>query len=579
MQRKLFVKRFFKYFLLLIIPTLLAFFISFFITNSQVDKGMDAQAENTLSNVNTNLNLVLSGVMYQNNLLTNNTYMLISLKSLLRGQEKLSYRDMVYLRNIRAMMDSIVQSYPYIQSVYLYLEGYERFYSSSDKITYMENTEDKGWLDGYHRMDPETERYMNARAVDSGQEENVLTIYQRMLLHDGVIVMNINVDKYCELLESILSNDYETVLYMGRDGAILFEWNLQDEAVRQISLNDVLENDNDWIKIGKKRYLLHKAYNEQYGIYTVSLVSMQARMAGILPVLRLFFMMIIINTVAMLLLAYFTTRSRFKQLYYMIQVFDEAEKAVYPKEPRHDVKDEYDVILNNIIYLFLKNVAIDRDLKERRYAQEVAELKALQLQINPHFLFNTLQTVQFEIQGAAPNLKRASEALDNLSDILKYSLADSRETISLREEIKYLKKYVEIQKMRFGDKFIIYYDIEEKLKNFQVLRMMLQPLVENSISHGIRYISGRGYIKVKVFCRNGRVFFSVIDTGAGLSGEECRSLNCSVRNLENQHIGLANVNNRLVLQYDESAGLHIYSKKGMGTAVTFSLPYESVKIE
>ena len=104
--------------------------------------------------------------------------------------------------------------------------------------------------------------------------------------------------------------------------------------------------------------------------------------------------------------------------------------------------------MNNIIYLFLNTVKLQTELTEKRHNQEVAELTALQLQINPHFLFNTLQTLQFQVQSSASS-EESVTILEYLSDILKYALADATETISLREELLYLKKYVAIQKIPF----------------------------------------------------------------------------------------------------------------------------------
>ena len=137
-------------------------------------------------------------------------------------------------------------------------------------------------------------------------------------------------------------------------------------------------------------------------------------------------------------LAYTTTVRTFRQIEYMIQVFYDAESGIYPSGPRQEVKDEYDILMNNIIYLFLNTVKLQTELTEKRHNQEVAELTALQLQINPHFLFNTLQTLQFQIQSKASS-EESVTILEYLSDILKYALAEATEMISLREELLYLK--------------------------------------------------------------------------------------------------------------------------------------------
>lgn len=225
MQSKFFIRRFLRYFLLLIIPTFLVFMISFFMVNIQIDDSLDTRAKNTLSNVNTNLNFVVSNVVFQNSQLTNNPYTLVSLKAAPSGQLS-SLSDAIYHRNIKTMLNSIIQVYPYIQSVYLYLDGFDRYFSSVDGIVDFQNKEEFGWWRRYSRMAPDMDNSMEARTMTiNGKERQVLTIYQRMLLQDGVVVMNIDVDKYRAQLDSILTKDFETVLYVNEDNEILFSWN------------------------------------------------------------------------------------------------------------------------------------------------------------------------------------------------------------------------------------------------------------------------------------------------------------------------------------------------------------------
>lgn len=134
--------------------------------------------------------------------------------------------------------------------------------------------------------------------------------------------------------------------------------------------------------------------------------------------------------------------------------------------------------MKNIIYLFLQKVRLDKELETQKEEERIAEITALQAQINPHFLFNTLQSIQFEIRQKEGNDSKIAEITEELSDILKYALGDPKQQVWLSEEIQYLKRYVNIQKMRFGDKFILYYEIEENLKEHHVFRLLLQPIVE-----------------------------------------------------------------------------------------------------
>lgn len=583
MQKKFFMKRFRNYCLLLIIPTFIVFLISFVVVNEQINKELDSRARNTLSNINTNLDFVVSSVVFQNDQLTNNSYMVLALKKLFKREPNIQYSDAIYLRNIKTMMQSIIQSYPYIQSVYLYLDGYDSFFSSQDGVMQFSGEEDQAWRQIYFNMDKGAKNQLESRVITfNGKKKQVLTIYQRMLLLDGTVVMNLDVERYQELLDKILLNEEETVLFYNQDGGLLFSWSAGREGVpEEFRLSDyqIEKKQNKWINVGGKPYLLHTEFNNQYSLNLVSLISFEAKTSRIFQMLKLFGLIFFINSVAMLFLAYFTTKRTFKQLYYMIQVFHDAESGIYPTEPKTEMRDEYDVIMNNIIYLFLQTVRLNTSLVQKQHEQEVAELTALQLQINPHFLFNTLQNVQMEIRKLDQDTGQANRILDYLSDILKYALADPMEKISLKEEVQYLKKYVAIQSFRFGEHFIAYYEIEEELMEMRVFRLMLQPLVENSILHGIRHKEGKGYVKVRIFKRNSRIHFRVVDNGVGMSKEELLNLKHSMEEINVYHIGLANVNSRLKLHFGEEAGIGIRSKKNWGCVMEFVLSEQDVSQE
>lgn len=573
MQTRFFMRRLKNYFLLLIIPTFLAFLVSLAVVNAQINKELDSRAKNTLSNVNTNLDFVVSSVAFQNDQLTNNSYMVLALKKLLRRDADIQYSDAIYLRNIKTMLQSITQSYPYIHSVYLYLDGYDSFFSSGDGVLEFTNEEDRAWRQIYRCMDKEAQNQIESRYItDNGKPKQVLTICQRMLLLDGAVVMNLDVGKYRELLDNILPDGDETVLFYNRKGMPLFVWPEESETIVRDSFDSLPEKkENRWITVDGKKYLLHREFNSRYSLNLVSLISFEAKTARVVQILKVFGLIFLANSGAMLLLAYFTTKRNFRQLYDVVEVFHEAENGVYPTEPKTEMRDEYDVILNNIIYLFLQTVRLNASLVQKQHEQEVAELTALQLQINPHFLFNTLQNVQMEIRKLGQDTGEVNRILDYLSDILKYALADPMKKISLREEVQYLKKYVAIQSFRFGERFIAYYEIEEDLMDLRVFRLMLQPLVENSILHGIRQKESTGYVKVQIFKREGNIHFRVVDNGVGMTKQELSDLKNSMKEVNVYHIGLANVNSRLKLHFGEGAGIAIRSKKNWGCVMEFVL--------
>jgi len=574
MKRKYFWRNFFDYCKLMMIPLLLLFIACILFVVLQMQKNLREQARSTLSNANMSLDSVVSNVIFQNDQLTNNSSMLLALKKLLMRETNIDYSEAIYLRNIKTLMRSITQTYPYIDSVYLYLDGYDNFFSSESAVTKFEKEEDIEWLRIYQRMTPDEKNYVAVLGTD-GQKS--IMIFQRMLLLDGIVVMDIEIEKYRNLLDQILYAHNETVLFYNNEGEYLFQWSAEAENdLENVPLETIPDSsEGKWIRIGKKFYMVHESRDNSYQLKIISLIPQDVIWENIKGVANVFFLVMGVSMIVMMLLAYRTAKESFDRIEYMVNVFQDAERGNYPKEPKQEEKNEYDVVLNNIIYLFLHNIQLNDSLKQKQQEQEIAELTALQLQINPHFLFNVLQNVEFEMKKPGGGTDTVCRMLEDLSEILQYALKNPLEPITLRQEIEYLKKYVSIQRERFGSDFIVYYEIDDDLWDFPVFRLMLQPLVENSIVHGVRLCDRQGYIKVKIFARGGKVIFRVVDNGIGMTAEEIQEFQERIQKINVRHIGMSNVNSRLKIYYGEESAIHVRSRKNRGCVVEFSIPVNS----
>ena len=573
MKRKYFRRNFLDYCKLMMIPLLLLFIAYILLVTLQIQKDLKAQARSTLSNANMSLDSVVSNVIFQNDQLTNNSSMLLALKKLLMRETNIDYSEAIYLRNIKTLMRSITQTYPYIDSVYLYLDGYDNFFSSESAVTKFEKEDDLEWLRIYQQMSPDEKNYVAVLGTD---DKRSITIFQRMLLLDGIVVMDIEIEKYRNLLDQIMYNHNETVLFYNNEGEYLFQWSTEEESsFEDVSLEEISgSGDGKWIRIGKKLYMVHESCDNSYQLKIVSLIPQDIIWENIKGVANVFFLVMGVSVVVMMLLAYRTAKESFDRIEYMVNVFQDAERGNFPKEPKQEEKNEYDVVLNNIIYLFLHNIQLNDSLKQKQQEQEIAELTALQLQINPHFLFNVLQNVEFEMKKLGSGADTVCRMLEDLSEILQYALKNPLETITLRQEIEYLKKYVAIQRERFGSNFIVYYEIDDSLWDFPVFRLMLQPLVENSIVHGVRLCDRQGYIKVKIFARGNMVIFRVVDNGIGMTAEEIQEFQERIQKVNMRHIGMSNVNSRLKIYYGEESAIHVRSRKNRGCVVEFRIPID-----
>ena len=190
-----------------------------------------------------------------------------------------------------------------------------------------------------------------------------------------------------------------------------------------------------------------------------------------------------------------------------------------------------------------------------------SELKALQSQINPHFLFNVLNTMTSLIRT---NPEKAREVTIDLSNYLRYNLDNNLKSVELIKELNQIDTYIKIEKARFGEKLNIVYDVEESLYNFQIPSLIIQPLVENSIKHGILKKRDKGFVKIIVKKIDKDIEVAIEDDGVGIEQAVIDNLDKKIE----ENIGLKNVHQRLKLLYGE--GLNI-TKLEQGTRIKFKI--------
>ncbi len=216
---------------------------------------------------------------------------------------------------------------------------------------------------------------------------------------------------------------------------------------------------------------------------------------------------------------------------------------------------------------------VNRTLK-LKISEREARIKALQSQISPHFLYNALDSINWSLLEKGD--WESSAILIALSSVLRYSIDDSKEMVFLEEEIEQVKNYLVIQQSRFADRFSYTIEVEEPLNKVMVPKMLLQPLAENAIQHGLE--QGKdGVLEIKAFACPEGLTITVMDTGCGIPSEQLRALqeqlkeNDQIEDEEGFHLGLANVNSRLKYIFGRKSGLQIESQEGQYTKMILLL--------
>ena len=250
-----------------------------------------------------------------------------------------------------------------------------------------------------------------------------------------------------------------------------------------------------------------------------------------------------------------------------------AEKGDFVMRLEAEETDEIGELIRGYNTLLGKIQTLIKEVYDSEIAQKKYEMKALQNQINPHFLYNSLSLI---------NWKAIEKGNDDISDITlalsnfyRTSLNKGRNTLSIAEEISNVKSYIAIQLIMHDDEFDVDYDIAEEILPYETLNLILQPIVENAIEHGIDVKSDgeRGKIVIKGWRDNDRIYISVADNGVGMEEDKAKTIITQ----HSKGYGIRNVNERIQLYYGEEYCLRVESKLGEGTCITVCIPVKELQ--
>lgn len=229
--------------------------------------------------------------------------------------------------------------------------------------------------------------------------------------------------------------------------------------------------------------------------------------------------------------------------------------------------------------------ALFSDIEERLHGEEITKLRqkqaeylALQNQINPHFLYNALEAIRTDALLA--DCGDIAETTEALATFFRYTISNVKEDVTFSEELDNTENYFTIQRCRFGDKMALELELEnEQLLEARMPKLILQPLVENAVTHGLEGKLGPGTVRIVVENSDKTLFLRVRDNGVGISAEQVEQLNRqfaentgAIAGRRKGGIALCNVNSRIRLMFGENYGLHILSAAGVGTECCVTLP-------
>lgn len=396
----------------------------------------------------------------------------------------------------------------------------------------------------------------------------------------GIEVVQVDLEKLVK--SSVSLNQYDNVIFVltrPQDGAVMYS--SAGEAGPQTLPTLDTESRWDICKLDSVKYFVTADGSADYPWDYLCLVPYNEIYASIRDALLFCILFFLAGIALTFLVCHFLVDRITRRFAKLISQMDQFAKytpdMVLPVDEfsgeEREAGDEVGMLSRHFSHMAREiDGLIQTDYTNRILLRE-AQLKALEAQINPHFLYNTLDSIIWMAETNDSNIVAMTEALAKL---FRISLNKGNEEISLERELEHVKNYLIIQSMRYADKFTYEISAEPGVERCRTIKLILQPIVENCIYHGIKKKRGTGKITIRAYRREQNLIIEVSDDGCGMPEEICRKIlsdEIESENISGSGIGVKNVNERIQLRFGKKYGLSYSSEEGVGTTVTYVLPY------
>jgi len=405
---------------------------------------------------------------------------------------------------------------------------------------------------------------------DAAQSKNGQLLYYFRLLKDintleeiGMLAISIHRSVFDQMLEKTSENATGDIVLFG-DGQILYRKSfanneLAEEAIVQALAREDVQPEGQ-IGIANKQYFMRQIVSHYTDWKIVSLTLYSDFMKDNTAIRDMTFKLMLLAFVAVALIAVIVANGVTGKLKKLMKAIRNWERSRGFAGIHFDGEGEIDKIGSEFIRIADENETLNYKLYASRIKEKEAELLALQSQINPHFLYNTLNAIFWMAQNVKSD--KIANTVVALSRFFQLSLNNGDKLTTLANEIEQVNHYMDIQNARYDNRFRALIDIPDALLNLPILKLLIQPLVENAICHGLEMKEGAGTIGIIAYEEQDDIYIKVVDDGIGFDVAAVRS---------RQGYALKNIDERIKLYYGEAYGVRIESVIGTGTEVTLKL--------
>ncbi len=486
-------------------------------------------------------------------------------------------------------ISDIITAYPQIIEISYYIDkadfvNYSTYYRVTDEIRKLY------WYK--EAVENNLTRWQLIKDTEDGSFSlcQVSPLYNMQNQFMGVAVVKVNPEIYQSLCDEI-SSDSDVIFSVGQ-GIVFYstieeysEGNVvpedKNKFVYGVSDSEIISESNKLGKLGHT-VVSYFDYDNSGNLFQVYVISPDNLFSGQTnQVVSTYIWYVLLCIILSVLIAYFFSSVFSRRIQFLkgqmhkVAVGNfELEEGIQGKDEIFDLYEDLKKMVDSMQTLINDAYKAKIQSESFKLNQVEAEFKALASQINPHFLYNTLETIR--MKAFVNNDKETADLVKKLGKFMRRCLEVKDGMVTLESELEFTKSYLELQAARFGDRvaYSIYCEVD---RQYKILPLIIQPIVENAFVHGVESAKANGKINIKVFYKGENVLIEVSDNGCGIAPEKLRLLLAKLEENDTssgKSIGLTNVNKRIKMYHGEQYGMSVETALGKGTTIRLTIPRE-----
>ena len=394
----------------------------------------------------------------------------------------------------------------------------------------------------------------------------------------GVALVDFNFNLIDDMLSNLSLGDKGYMFIIDDQGNIVYhpKHELIYSGIKEEAIDLILSSEDGYVTTSEdnrdKNYIVASSdysgwkvvgtvYEDELNAYDVITKQIYTLVSGLAIILAI-------------LLSIFISRHYLRPIKDLSQGMHEFKSGDLDTRVDVQMDNEFGALADDFNDMTVQIKRLVEENQQKEQAKRKFELKSLQSQINPHFLYNTLDSIVWMAEAGLN--KDVVKMTFSLSKLFRISINRGSEFVTIEQEIEHIESYLSIQKLRYGEKLDYSIEVDQALLNYRIIKIIVQPIVENAIYHGIKKIMGPGMILIKVAEANDCIKISISDNGVGMEEEVVERLldRDGHGSVSKNGIGVKNVDQRIKLYYGENYGVTIESVVFEGTTVMLTLPKE-----